>query len=141
VAPAAEELAAELRQVGRRLAAGLRSRATTARARLDALSRHAAFRRPFQQVFELGRRLDEIDARLLRAMRGQCRLTRRRLDASAGRLESLSPLAVLSRGYSLTQRPDGRLVRSACELAPGDEIVTRFAQGRAASRIERILDD
>jgi len=32
-------------------------------------------------------------------------------------------------------------VRSACELAPGDEIVTRFAQGRAASRIERILDD
>ena len=60
VAPAAEELLADLRQLGRRLSAGLRSRAEAARARLDAASRHAVFRRPLQRVFELARRLDEL---------------------------------------------------------------------------------
>jgi exodeoxyribonuclease VII large subunit len=137
VAPAAEELMAQLRQVERRLAFGLRQHAESARSQLDALARHAAFRRPYQRVFELGRRLDEWDARALRAIRGFMRHTRQQTDTAAGRLESLSPLAVLGRGYSLTQRTlDGRVVHAAVELSPGEQITTRFARGQAISRVE-----
>ena len=71
VAPAAEELVADLRQIERRLAAGLRSRAAAARLRLDGLARHVVFRRPLQRVFDLGRQLDELGVRLLRAVRGR----------------------------------------------------------------------
>jgi exodeoxyribonuclease VII large subunit len=139
VAPASEELLADLRQVQRRLAAGLRARAAAARGRLDALARHAAFRRPFQPIFDLSRRLDELDARCLRAVRGRLRVARQHADAVTGRLESLSPLAVLGRGYSLTQRTaDGRLIRAAAELSPGQQITTRFAQGQAVSRVEDV---
>jgi exodeoxyribonuclease VII large subunit len=139
VAPAAEELVADLQQIERRLAAGLRSRAAAARSRLDALARHAAFRRPFQRVFELGQRLDELAARSLRAVRGRLRLARQQADTAGGRLESLSPLAVLARGYSLTQRTaDGRLIRAAAELSPGEQITTRFASGQAVSRVEQV---
>ncbi len=139
VAPAAEELIAGLRQVERRLAAALRGRAAAARSRLDAVGRHPAFRRPFQKVFDLARRLDELDVRVFRAVRGRLRLLRQRIDLSAGRLDSLSPLAVLGRGYSLTHRTaDGRLIRAAVELSPGDEITTRFAAGQAVSRVERV---
>ncbi len=139
VAPAAEELIADLRQVERRLAAALRSRADMSRSRLDGLARSAVFRRPFQHIFELSRRLDELGGRSARAIRGLVQLARHKADTAAGRLESLSPLAVLGRGYSLTQRADdGRPVHSAGELSPGEEIITRFAQGRAASRVERI---
>ena len=139
VAPAAEELVADLRQVERRLAAGLRSRAAAARSRLDAVARHAVFRRPFQRVFDLARRLDELGARSLRAVRGRLRLARQQTDTAGGRLESLSPLAVLGRGYSLTQRTaDGRLIRAAAELSPGEQITTRFARGQAISRVERV---
>ncbi|NLF06662.1 MAG: exodeoxyribonuclease VII large subunit [Pirellulaceae bacterium] len=139
VAPAAEELLADLRQVEGRLAAALRSRAAWARSRLDSLARSSPFRRPYQKIFDLSRRLDELSDRAGRAARGAGRLSRGRLEIVAGRLDSLSPLAVLARGYSLTQRvSDGRLVRAAAELLPGEEIVTRFAQGRAASRVERI---
>jgi exodeoxyribonuclease VII large subunit len=139
VAPAAEELAADLRQVQRRLAAALRSRAESARSALDAIARHTIFRRPYQRVFELGRRLDELDARALRAVRGVMRLARQRHDTVAGRLESLSPLAVLGRGYSLTQhRADGRVIRTAAELSPGQEITTRFARGQTVSRVEQV---
>ncbi len=139
VAPASEDLMAALRGVEQRLAAGLRSRVNSARSRLDALARHSAFRRPYQRLFELARRLDECDARLRRAIGGLPRLARQRVDMLAGRLESLSPLNVLKRGYSLTLRTaDGRIIRAAAELAPGQQITTRFAQGSAASRVERI---
>lgn len=138
VAPAAEELAAQLRQIERRLTAGLHARAESALARLDAIARHSVFRRPHQRVLDLSRQLDEWDARALRAMRTVLRHARHRTDTAAGRLESLSPLAVLSRGYSLTQRvADGRVVRAADELSAGDQIVTRFARGQAISRVEQ----
>jgi exodeoxyribonuclease VII large subunit len=139
VAPASEELTADLRQVERRLATALRRRAESARMQLDAVARHVAFRRPFQQVFEWGRRLDEWGARAERAIENCLRLARRRTDTAAGRLEALNPLAVLERGYSLTQdTADGRLIRSAAELSPGQQIMTRFARGQAVSRIEQV---
>ena len=140
VAPAAEELVAQLRQVERRLASGLRSRADSARARLDTVARHTVFRRPYRQIFQWTQRLDEWDARALRAMRGGVRSARRQVDTAAGHLESLSPLAVLGRGYSLTQRiTDGQVIRSAAELTPDEQITTRFASGQATSRVERIF--
>ncbi len=43
----------------------------------------------------------------------------------------------LERGYSLTLTTDGSLVRGAGELAPHQEIVTRFADGTVHSRVER----
>lgn len=143
VVPAADELLADLRQVEGRLAAALRSRAAWARSRLDGLARSMVFRRPYQGIFDLSRRLDELGDRAGRAVRNTSQLSRRQVEVIAGRLESLSPLAVLGRGYSLTQREaDGRLIRSADELSPGERIVTRFARGRAASRVEQIeLDD
>ncbi|MEN6452492.1 MAG: exodeoxyribonuclease VII large subunit, partial [Thermoguttaceae bacterium] len=63
---------------------------------------------------------------------------RHRLDTVASRLESLSPLSVLQRGYSLTQRADGRVVHAAAELVAGEEITTRFAIGRVVSRVEQV---
>lgn len=76
----------------------------------------------------------------MRAVRGRMHFARQRIDTLAARLESLSPLAVLRRGYSLTQRTaDGQIIRAATELSPGDEIATRFASGQAISRVDRVL--
>ena len=55
----------------------------------------------------------------------------------AARLESLSPLAVLARGYSVTKRlDDGSIVRNADQVSPGDRIETRLAAGSLVSRVE-----
>jgi len=142
IAPAAEEIAAGLQQYQKRMNSSLRARLDAARARLEALTRHRALRRPYAQVQDLARRLDELELRMGRSMQQQVRRAREGLGAQAARLESLSPLAVLARGYSLTQRAtDGQVIRSAEELSVGERMVTRFAQGQAVSRVEEVTPE
>lgn len=139
VAPAREEIAASLAQSRKRLDMSIRTRTAGLRARLEMLARHRMFRRPYQQLQDLAHRLDELETRSRRATVHRLRRAGQDLAAAAAHLESLSPLAVLGRGYSLTQRmPDGRLIRDARELSPGDELQTRFHLGRAVSRVERV---
>ena len=57
----------------------------------------------------------------------------------AGRIESLSPLATLQRGYSVTLLADQQtVIRDAQTVAVGDPIVTRLAEGSLTSRVESI---
>jgi exodeoxyribonuclease VII large subunit len=142
VVPDADELLRALAAQKRRMLLSLARRASQARSRLDALAGRRAFRKPFDLVHDLARRLDEWSQRSTRAARQRLAALRGRADSRAGRLEPLSPLAVLGRGYSLTQRArDGRVLRDAGELAVGDEIQTRFHRGRAVSRVEAIEDE
>jgi len=60
----------------------------------------------------------------------------RHLDAVAQRVRLLDPVSTMARGWSITRTADGRTVRAAHELQPGDEIVTTFASGTARSRVE-----
>jgi len=136
VAPAAEDLLARFRQTESRLAAALRWRLAAARSRCDAVAAHRVFRRPLERIEDLAVQIDELDARAHRALRQRLMLALSQVQQQGARLESLSPLGVLARGYSLTQRADdGRIVRDAAELKPGESIVTRFGKGRAASRV------
>jgi len=59
-----------------------------------------------------------------------------RLIARDARLRALSPLAVLERGYALVLDDAGAIVRSTGQIAPGDRLVTRLADGAFTSRVE-----
>lgn len=139
IAPAADEIRAQLARQRQRLAGALRNRARSARGRLDMLSTRRALRKPFDRVHELAQRLDESQGRALRAIKQRLTAIQRQLAGDAARLDSLSPLAVLARGYSVTQRAGQKVpVRNAGELTPGDLLVTRFQHGRATSRVESV---
>lgn len=139
VAPASDEMRARLGQLHRQMTASLRARASAARARLEAFAAHRIFRRPHERVQSLVRRLDDLGNSLDRLAHHHLRLARHRLDVLVGRLESLSPLAVLGRGYSVTQRmADGHIVRDAGQLSGGELLLSRFARGQATSRVEQI---
>jgi exodeoxyribonuclease VII large subunit len=137
VAPDADEIAARLRQSRQRLLAALKAKVSSARGRLDALASLRVLRKPAERIHDLSRELDELQRRTLRAIGHRVQEARSGVAALAGRLESLSPLAVLQRGYSLTRREaDDRLIHDAAELSVGERIVTRFAQGQVVSRVE-----
>ena len=64
---------------------------------------------------------------------------RQRLEGLAARLDSLSPLNVLGRGYSLTRKAGEKVVlRDARQARPGDCLVTHLRRGRLISRVEQV---
>jgi exodeoxyribonuclease VII large subunit len=60
----------------------------------------------------------------------------RTLNALAARVDALDPVRTLARGWSITRRADGTLVRDAAGLHPGDALVTTLASGEVTSRVE-----
>jgi exodeoxyribonuclease VII large subunit len=113
-----------------------------ARQRLTGLGDCRVFRRPLERVRDLQQRLDEIEERLQRATRQRLERARQLLQGATGRLESLSPLNVLARGYSLTRRStDQKVLRSADQVRPGDVVVTVVQHGHFTSRVEEIGRD
>ncbi len=137
VVPAMEELREFLDRQQSRLASALRGRFQLARTRVEGLAGCRVFRRPLERVQLLGQRLDELQARAGRAVTRRIERATSAVEAKAAQLESLSPLGVLARGYSLTTRmPDGGLVRSARDVALGELVRTRLADGEITSRVE-----
>jgi exodeoxyribonuclease VII large subunit len=63
---------------------------------------------------------------------------RRQLEAMRGKLEALSPLKVLERGYSLTRSASGQLIRTCDSLHPGDAVIVTLRDGDLHTRIEEI---
>ena len=79
--------------------------------------------------------LDVHGARLLSAVSrgiGQAGL---QLEAREAELRALDPARVLARGFSITYAADGRAVKAAANVAPGDALTTVFADGRAVTSI------
>ena len=91
---------------------------------------------PFVRLHGNRQRLQTVNARLTVEIARTLDRARHRLTADAGRLDSLSPLAVLGRGYSLTRTPDGRVVRSAREVAAGDAVRVLLHRGSLDCRVE-----
>jgi exodeoxyribonuclease VII large subunit len=107
------------------------------RNRVDQLAGRPAFRKPLERIRDLEQKLDDTTARLHRAMKFRLDRAREKTTALAEQLESLSPLNVLKRGYSLTLTSDsGRVIRSTDAVQPGDRIVTRLTSGEIVSRVE-----
>lgn len=73
--------------------------------------------------------LDAQTAAMTSAMRNQLLLKKLRLERMGRALEVLSPLAILERGYALVFDRDGKLIKKATQVSPGDEISARVAKG------------
>ena len=57
------------------------------------------------------------------------------LDA---KLQAMSPLRILARGYTVTENADGQLIKSSAQLKTGEILVTRFKDGQVVSQVKEI---
>ncbi len=136
VAPAADEVTGRLARIGDQLRGTMRRRVAAAAERLRSLAARRPFAHPLALLEDRARMLDELDSRARRAMHSIAENGKHRLTALSGKLESLSPLAVLNRGYSVTQdAKSGKVIRAAATLTEHQRIVTRLADGRVESTI------
>lgn len=136
VAHSAEEVSQRVRSLGERLHGATRRRVTTARDRVEAAGRSRSFSRPHAMLEDRKRRLDDLAESSRRAVVRFGERSRSRVGTLAGKLESLSPLGVLARGYSVTTDTQGRVLRSLKQVNEGDRIATRFEDGDIISVVE-----
>jgi exodeoxyribonuclease VII large subunit len=81
-------------------------------------------------------RLDALDQRLNRAAQARLEVQRRELAVAAGKLDMLSPLAVLGRGYALVKDEAGNLISRAAMVGTGQKLALRFEDGEIDCRAE-----
>jgi exodeoxyribonuclease VII large subunit len=92
---------------------------------------------PERKLRETQQRVDELSVDLLRRWRERLRQLRNRLVQQGGRLDALSPLAVLERGYSIVHRmPEEKIIKDSASLDIGDVVRVSFAKGKAICRVE-----
>ena len=137
VVPRLEDILARLESLRAALPTALLHRVESARERLRSIEQSYALRNPEERIAGLRQRLDDLSSRLTPAGERKLAMAREKMAALAGRLESLSPLKVLLRGYSVTQHEcDGRVIRSVADVSAQESIQTRVSDGMIVSRVE-----
>jgi exodeoxyribonuclease VII large subunit len=91
---------------------------------------------PRQGLAQARQRLASCQTRLERALERLLHNSAANVSSLNARLQSLSPLAVLDRGYALVLDASGGLVRSTTQISSGDKVTTRLSDGVFISRVE-----
>lgn len=148
MAPVFSEFPARLRELAHRLEGAIIRAGSavsgTVRDRYDGLHRVTLRLSPLSLSTKIGetkRRLGVI-VQLTRTTGGD--LTSRRaamLENAMARLDAMSPLRVLDRGYSIAQAADGRIIRDSREISIGDRLSIRFAKGGVGADVVDRFDE
>jgi exodeoxyribonuclease VII large subunit len=102
---------------------------------LAQLERSGALRRPGERLRPLRMRVDELWTRLVSIAGQQVEGGRKARDVLVAKLDALSPLTTLARGYAICQDSTGRVVTSYEQVQPGQELTVRLKQGRLACSV------
>ncbi|AZK59516.1 exodeoxyribonuclease VII large subunit [Candidatus Desulforudis audaxviator] len=140
---AAEAVVPDQRAVRERLAAvesrlgrAVRHRLAVYRVRLEALRQRPVMASPGVLCRRRREVVRSLEERLGGAIGRRTGEGRSRLAVLSGRLEALSPLQVLARGYSICRRADGRIVRDADGVSPGERVIIWLHAGGLSCLVE-----
>lgn len=136
VSKSSDEMQRDIDNLEARLCRAARSLIAGKRSKLD----HAArlLKHPGKRIYESRLKIDELVSRLELRIRSKIKALRTELKAAAGRLDSLSPLAVLARGYSITVlSATGEIIRDKDQVERGDEVDIKLHRGKLICRVEK----
>lgn len=106
-----------------------------ARQHLDVLSRSAALQTPTGYLDQRRKSLQLLQNRMISA---QTRLVERKNNqfiANISKLDAMSPLKVLTRGYALVRKDNGEVLKSIHQVQPGDKIIVSLTDGRMSAAV------
>ena len=91
-------------------------------------------------INQLSQRVDDLETACRMSVTRRLGDAERDLHTLAQRLNALSPLATLKRGYSISRKTDGEVLTSVDQTVVGDRIEVQLAQGHLACRVEEVRD-
>ena len=139
VIPKKEDLVNSIKTLATRLRNALAGEIELLAEKLSTLTTSYILRQPLNLVTQYEQKIDEMRKDLGLGIDHIVKMRRENFNLLAGKLEVLSPLSILSRGYSITTRlPGDMIVKDAKELKPGDSVRTKLGKGVFRSRVEEI---
>jgi exodeoxyribonuclease VII large subunit len=141
VSPDKEEILRYLRVASTRLAQGLK-RGVVGQGRAFAQARAGLWRLARGLVIPRRERLARTEEALIRHIAGLTQRRKASLAQLAGKMDALSPLSTLQRGYAVPLDDGGRVLRGVKEFSPGDEFLLRVVDGRVrCETVETIKEE
>ncbi len=138
VAPDVSELRDAIRSAAARLDQAIDRGLTQRRTALTELASRRVMQSPTGFIDQRRLELDSIRLRLDAAATGRLHRERQEFARLAAKLDALSPLKVLGRGYSIALDAEGRAVREAGQLKAGDKLDLRLSRGGAKCLVESV---
>lgn len=136
--PDRRELLAQLEAMGERMQARMAGSIQQGRCYLDQLASARAFGRPVSLIEPYHLLLDQKEQLLERSIEARLEERRQTLAKDAARLEALSPLAVLSRGYAAVSDREGHALTRAEGIHIEDTITIRFSDGLVSAEVTSV---
>ena len=136
VVPRKDLLIVKTEKFKTRLLQSLTGKLRLSKEKLDRIANSYAIRQPFDKFNRWQQKLDDLSQRLNLNITHALNSEREKLSGIAGKLESLSPLNVLKRGYTITtKQEDNKSLRYITDLSKGDKIKTNLSRGSIISEI------
>lgn len=108
------------------------------RGTLERLASSRVLKSPINYINDRRLQVDYVQHRLTAAFSETVQRKHRRFASLTAKLDAMSPLKVLARGYSMASDGQGTLLRSVKQIKPGDRLTVRFADGSAAAVVEEV---
>ena len=112
-----------------------------ARRHLNTLSASSALQSPDAYLRQRRERLNGTINRLVAAQNRSISLKKQRFVALTSKLDAMSPLKVLTRGYAMTQMEDGSLLKSIRSVAVGDSVMVSLQDGCLTAKVSDIKEN
>lgn len=133
--PDQEALLQNLDALNGAMAAALSRQLKLAAQRLDALAASPALRGPTAYLERKEKDLRLLKNRMISAQERMISASNARFVSCVAKLDAMSPLKVLSRGYAMAQTGDGELLRSIHQVNPGDSILVNISDGTITASV------
>ena len=117
------------------MAVAMQAKIARAGERLTNLSGRPDLKSPLASFEGRRKALELLQNRLLAAQSGTVAKNRQRFVAQVSKLDAMSPLKVLTRGYAMVAKEDGQIVRSVSDVKPKDPIAVRVSDGTIVATV------
>ena len=141
IVPDQDELFAQLDGFDARLRTTIQNQLNSNATRIQELETRLAPTQRKDAIYQRYQTVDTLDVACRSAVGRKFSDNENRLHTLAQRLDALSPLATLKRGYSISRKTDGEVLTAAEQVSVGDRIEVQLAHGHLACRVEEFLSE
>ena len=136
-----QKMREQLAVISGRMSAGMENRFQSLHKRVESIAGRSVLESPYGTIRQRQQELDHIYDRLQGCIRERLSDKKNGFIRLTASMEALSPLKVMSRGYSMVTAADGGIVSDVKNISPGDSLHIQFAHGKAHCHVDTLEEE